>query len=32
MLRTHKPGELVEVTVMRDGKPLTVEVRLEVRP
>ena len=31
MLRTHKPGELVEVTVVRDGKPLTVEVRLEVR-
>jgi S1-C subfamily serine protease len=32
MLRTHKPGEVVEVTVMRDGTPLTVEVRLEVRP
>jgi hypothetical protein len=31
MLRTHKPGETVEVVVLRDGKPLTVQVTLEVR-
>ncbi len=31
MLRTHKPGEIVEVVVLRDGKPLTVRVTLEVR-
>ncbi len=31
MLRTHKPGETVEVVVLRDGKPLTVKVTLEVR-
>ncbi len=32
MLRTHKPGETVEVVVLRDGKPLTVQVKLAVRP
>lgn len=31
MLRTHKPGQTVDVTVLRDGKPLTVKVTLEVR-
>jgi hypothetical protein len=31
MLRTHKPGETVDVTVLRDGKPLEVRVTLEVR-
>lgn len=31
LLRTHKPGDVVEVTVMREGKPLTVQVKLEVR-
>ena len=31
MLRTHKPGETVEVTVQRDGKPLAARVTLEVR-
>ena len=31
MLRTHKPGETVAVTVERDGKPLKAEVTLEVR-
>ncbi len=31
MLRTHKPGETVEVIVLRDGKPLTAKVTLEVR-
>jgi hypothetical protein len=31
MLRTHKPGQTVEVTVLRDGKHLTVPVQLEVR-
>ncbi|PYV09411.1 MAG: aminopeptidase [Acidobacteria bacterium] len=31
MLRTHKPGETVEVTVLRDGKPLATRVTLEVR-
>ena len=31
MLRTHKPGETVEVTVLRDGKPLAARVTLEVR-
>ncbi|HYK89126.1 MAG TPA: M28 family peptidase [Acidobacteriota bacterium] len=31
MLRTHKPGETVEVVVLRDGKPLTSKVTLEVR-
>ncbi len=31
MLRTHKPGETVEVVVLRDGRPLTVKVTLEVR-
>jgi hypothetical protein len=31
VLRTHKPGDTVEVTVLRDGKPLTVKVTLEVR-
>ncbi len=30
-LRTHKPGETVEVVVLRDGKPLTVQVKLEAR-
>ena len=31
MLRTHKPGETVHVTVERDGQPLEVEVTLAVR-
>ncbi len=31
MLRTHKPGETVEVVVLRDGKPLKAQVTLEVR-
>jgi hypothetical protein len=31
MLRTHKPGDMVEVVVLRDGKPLSVQVTLEVR-
>ena len=31
VLRTHKPGETVEVTVMRDGQPLTVQVTLGTR-
>ena len=32
MLRTHKPGETVEVKVLRGGKPLTVQVTLGIRP
>ncbi len=31
VLRTHKPGDVVEVVVLRDGQPLTVQVTLEVR-
>ena len=31
LLRTHKPGDVVEVTVMRDDQPLTVQVMLENR-
>jgi hypothetical protein len=31
-LREKKPGDKVEVTVMRDGKPLTVTVELANRP
>jgi hypothetical protein len=31
MLRTHKPGETVDVVVLREGKPLSVKVTLEVR-
>ena len=31
MLRKHKPGDVVEVTVLRDNHPFTVEVKLEVR-
>ena len=31
-LREKKPGDKVEVTVMRDGKPLTVTVELTNRP
>ncbi len=31
VLRTHKPGDTVEVVVLRDGKPLTVQVKLEAR-
>ncbi len=31
MLRTHKPGDTVEVVVLRDGQPMTVKVTLEVR-
>jgi hypothetical protein len=30
-LRAHKPGDLVPVTVQRDGKPLTVTVTLGTR-
>jgi len=28
LLQTHKPGDVVEVVVLRDGKPLTVQVTL----
>ena len=31
ILRTHKPGDTIEVIVLRDGQPLTVQVTLEVR-
>ncbi len=31
VLRMHKPGDTVEVVVLRDGRPLTVQVTLEVR-
>jgi len=31
ILRTHKPGDTIEVVVLRDGQPLTVQVTLEVR-
>jgi hypothetical protein len=31
LLRTHKPGDVVEVTVMRNDQPLTVDVKLDVR-
>jgi hypothetical protein len=31
-LREKKPGDEVDVTVMRDGKPLTVKVLLTTRP
>jgi S1-C subfamily serine protease len=31
LLRSHKPGEVVEVTVMRNDQPLTVQVKLDVR-
>jgi hypothetical protein len=31
LLRMHKPGDSVEVVVLRDGQPLTVQVKLEVR-
>jgi S1-C subfamily serine protease len=31
-LREKKPGDKVEVTVLRDGKPLTVTVELTNRP
>jgi hypothetical protein len=31
MLRTHKPGDLVPVKVLRDGGTVTAQVRLEVR-
>ena len=30
-LRAHKPGDVVPVTVQRDGKPLTVTVTLGTR-
>ena len=30
-LRAHKPGDVVPVTVQRDGKPLTVTVTLGAR-
>jgi S1-C subfamily serine protease len=30
-LRAHKPGDVVAVTVQRDGKPLTVSVTLGAR-
>ena len=30
-LRRHKPGDVVEVTVLRDGKPLKASVKLEQR-
>ncbi len=31
VLRTHKPGDTVEVVVLRDGQPVTVQVTLDVR-
>jgi Zn-dependent M28 family amino/carboxypeptidase len=31
LLRSHKPGETVDVTVMRNDQPLTVQVKLDVR-
>jgi len=31
VLRIHKPGDTVEVVVLREGKPLTVQVKLEAR-
>jgi len=31
VLRSHKPGDTVEVVVMRDGTPMTVSVTLGVR-
>jgi len=31
-LREKKPGDRVEVTVLRDGKPLTTTVELTNRP
>ncbi len=31
MLRTYKPGDTVEVTVLREGKPFSVQVKLEAR-
>jgi aminopeptidase YwaD len=31
MLRTHKPGETVAVTVLREGKRLPAQVTLEIR-
>jgi S1-C subfamily serine protease len=30
-LRAHKPGDEVEVEVLRDGKPLTAKVKLTER-
>lgn len=30
-LRRHKPGDVVEVTVLRDGKPVKASVKLEQR-
>jgi hypothetical protein len=30
-LRTHKPGDEVDVVVIRDGQPVTVKVKLEAR-
>jgi S1-C subfamily serine protease len=31
-LRAHKPGDTVPLRVIRDGKPLTLEVTLGSRP
>ena len=31
ILRMHKPGDVVEVVVIRDGQPMTVQVKLDVR-
>ena len=31
LLRTHKPGETVEVVVLREGQPVTVQVTLGIR-
>ena len=31
LLGSHKPGDVVQVTVLRDEQPVTVEVKLEVR-
>jgi len=31
-LRASKVGDVVEVTVLRDGKPLKASVKLEQRP
>ena len=31
MLQSRKPGETVEVIVLRDGKPLSAQVKLGIR-
>ena len=31
-IRTHRPGDVVELTLIRDGEEMTIEVELGVRP